>query len=169
MNVYTKSGDEGQTTSYNGKRLPKDHNVIEIMGCIDSLLASLDIAILLAGASKDKLKQVQKVLWQTAGEISLEGTGKNVKEGITLQHIEELETYIDTHNPGTSDFVRFRTEPGARVNLARVECRRLERRITKLYRDGFIRDEVYQYINRLSDFLYVVSCQLEGDLRSHND
>lgn len=171
MRVYTRNGDDGVTTGYDGKDYDKDALSIEIVGVLDEFLASIDEAIVTLD-NDDKvglLDNIQDLLWQTAGEISLGEKGKNVDDAIQADDIEGLEDQIDDYNPEISHFVRYRTEPGVRLNRARVECRRLERRLTPAMRDNDVRPVVYEYINRLSDLLYVLACSEERRLRPHND
>jgi cob(I)alamin adenosyltransferase len=171
MRVYTGNGDDGVTTGYDGEDYDKDALSIEIVGVLDEFLASTDEAIVSLD-DHDKigiLDDIQDLLWQTAGEISLGDQGKNVDDAIQAEDIKDLEDYIDEYNPEISHFVRYRTETGVRLNRARVECRRLERRLTPAMRDEDIRPVIYEYINRLSDLLYVLACSEERRLRPQSD
>jgi len=161
MKPYTKTGDSGTTSNYDGKRVPKDDSIIIAVGKIDSLLAALDssVAILKDDSIKELIEAIQKKLWQTAGEISLGSTGKNVKDEVTKEDIKFLEDSIDKYNEGLTYFTRFRTESSVRLNETRIRCRELEVVLTPLLREEKIRPEVYQYINRLSDLLYVLACK----------
>lgn len=170
MNVYTRNGDNGQTTGYDGNDYDKDDLSIEIVGTLDEFLASLDEAIVeLSEPETEHLNDVQDTLWQTAGEISLGEPGKNIDDAIQDDDVQTLEDGIDEYNPGLSQFVRYRTEAGVRLNRARVECRRLERRLTPAMREERLRPVIYEYINRLSDFLYVLACSSEERLRTQSD
>ena len=171
MRVYTRNGDDGVTTGYDGNDYDKDALSIKIVGVLDEFLASIDEAIVsLENREKtDLLDDIQDLLWQTAGEISLGDQGKNVEDAIQADDIDGLEEQIDEYNPEISHFVRYRTENGVRLNRARVECRRLERRLTPAMRDDDIRPVIYEYINRLSDLLYVLACSEERRLRPQSD
>lgn len=171
MRVYTRNGDDGVTTGYDGNDYDKDALSIKIVGVLDEFLASIDEAIVsLENQEKtDLLDDIQDLLWQTAGEISLGDQGKNVEDAIQADDIDGLEEQIDEYNPEISHFVRYRTENGVRLNRARVECRRLERRLTPAMRDDDIRPVIYEYINRLSDLLYVLACSEERRLRPQSD
>lgn len=160
MKLYTKTGDKGTTSRYDGTRVPKDDPLIIAVSKIDSLLASLDTAII---SIKNKeiillLEQIQRKLWQTAGEISLGGISKKVKDEIVFADIGFLEKNIDKYYDETNVFIRFRTEASTRLNEARIRARELEVALTKFYRDGKLREEVYQYLNRLSDLLFALAC-----------
>jgi len=169
LKIYTKVGDEGKTRTYSGQELPKDHAFVHIMGCIDSLLASLDACLIPSEKHKEPIDTIQSTLWQTAGELSFDGQGKDVKKIVEQEDITFLESYIDENTPDINHFVRFRTEQGVRLNEARVRCRRLERNLAPLLREEKIRPIVFKYINRLSDFLYVLSCEVEDELRPHKE
>lgn len=162
MKVYTKIGDKGTTRTYSGEKVPKDALIIIIGGKIDSLLASMDSAIVICDKeTKEILEEIEKKLWQTAGEISLGKIDKNIKYPLKEEHITELEALIDKHNQKIDFFIRFTKETSTRLNEARVRCRDLETGLTKFFREDRIRPEVYKYINRLSDLLYVLACKAE--------
>jgi len=163
MNVYTKTGDAGTTAKYSGERVPKDDPIIIIGGKIDNLLAAFDSSIVVIKDKEIKilLEDIEKKLWQTAGEISLGGKGKKVNDTIKEAHITEFEALIDKYNQKINFFIRFTTETSTRLNEARVRCRDLEVFLTPLFRENKLRSEVYKYINRLSDLLYVLACYTE--------
>lgn len=171
MRVYTGNGDNGTTTGYDGNDYDKDSASITIIGVLDEFLASVDEAIVeLHDEDKaDILADVQDTLWQTAGELSLGEPGKNVDNTITEEDINGVEDLIDEYNPEISHFVRYRTESGVRLNRCRVDCRRLERHLTAALRKDDLRPEIYEYVNRLSDLLYVLACSEEQSLRTHKD
>jgi cob(I)alamin adenosyltransferase len=160
MKIYTKTGDEGTTSRYDGKRVPKDDPTIVLVSKVDALQGAIDLA---QTSVKDNalapiLDSIQDKLWQTAGELSFGGVGKNVKRNITTKDIEALEKYIDKYDKKKTYFVRFRTESSARLNEARLRCRELEIHLTPLLRAKKLRPEIYKYMNRLSDLLYVLAC-----------
>jgi cob(I)alamin adenosyltransferase len=160
MKIYTKTGDEGKTSRYDGKRVPKDDPLIILVSKVDALQGSLDLAF---DNIKDKsilpiIDHIQDKLWQTAGELSLGKPGKNIKNHITSEDIEILEKHIDVFDKKKNYFVRFRGESSARLNDSRIKCRELEVHMTAFLKKKQIRPEVYKYINRLSDLLYVLAC-----------
>ncbi|PIN81427.1 hypothetical protein COV13_01250 [Candidatus Woesearchaeota archaeon CG10_big_fil_rev_8_21_14_0_10_32_9] len=160
MKVYTKTGDEGTTSKYNGERVPKDDPIIILGNKIDFLLGALDssLAILKEDELVKLLENIEKKLWQTAGEISLGKPGKNVTDAVSDSDVEALEENIDKFNQKTNFFVRFRKETSVRLNEARLRCRDLEIALTPSLRETKVRSVVYKYINRLSDLLYVLAC-----------
>ena len=169
MKVYTRSGDDGKTTTYAGKDVPKDHPVIIAGLKLDYVLSALDTIkpVLENEDLEDIFTYVEERLWQSAGEISLGEPGKNVDDPIDNSDIEYLEQLIDDHNPGTDAFVRFSGETSTRINEARVRVRDLEVFLTRFLRDDAIREALYKFINRLSDLLYVLACEEEQELETH--
>ncbi|MGV8169352.1 MAG: ATP:cob(I)alamin adenosyltransferase [Candidatus Nanoarchaeia archaeon] len=168
--IYTKTGDEGHTSKYDGTRVPKDDPLIILVAKVDALQGSLDLAF---NQVQDKdllplLDHIQTKLWQTAGELSLGEPGKKIKDEITSKDLEELEHYIDKYDQKKTYFLRFRTESSARLNDARIKCRELEVHLTPFLREKKIRSEVYKYINRLSDLLYVLACHEQKDTNENS-
>ncbi len=171
MNIYTKSGDKGYTTRYDGAKVMKNDFSILLVGKLDNLMASLDSAHITVKNKKIKniIDNIQSKLWQTAGEISLGKPGKKITKEIQKKDIIQLEKDIDEYSLNLTYFVRFRTEASTRLNEARVRCRELEVPLTKYLKENKIRPEVYQYINRLSDLLYVLAChQSKKELKPNN-
>ncbi|MFT4261444.1 MAG: ATP:cob(I)alamin adenosyltransferase [Candidatus Woesearchaeota archaeon] len=160
VKVYTKTGDKGTTLRYNGQRVPKDDESVIIVSLVDSLLGSLDLAIVsLTDTSKIRiLESIQTKLWQTAGELSRGSPTAKIKDEVKQKDIDELELLIDKYSIDLKHFVSFRTESAARLNEARLRTRKLEVSLTKWLREKKVREEIYTYFNRLSDFLYVLAC-----------
>jgi|TARA_B100001971_G_C18008724_1_gene441224 ATP:cob(I)alamin adenosyltransferase len=162
MKIYTKVGDEGETVTYGDLKVPKDSYVIDLNGYIDALQSSLDFCYIHNKEFKEIIEKINKKLWQLGGEISLGGVGKKVKDPITNEDILEIELYMDEFS-FPRNFIRFTKFGSAHLNEARVRCRILERELTQVLRAGLIREEVYKYINRLSDLLFVMSYKVEVD------
>ncbi len=164
MVIYTKKGDQGHAKTLGGEKVPKNHEIIQIMGKIDSLQSSLDLASIIIKDKeiKEIIKKINEKLWQTAGEISNQELNDLIKKPITEQDIKELEEYIDKHHPENTYFIRFTKETSARLNEARVRARKLESKLTTLLFEEKLRPEVYKYMNRLSDLLYALACKEES-------
>lgn len=159
MKIYTKTGDKGTTSRYDGTRVPKDDQLIVAVAKIDSLLGALDSSFIVVDKEfQEIINNFQEKLWQTAGEVSLGNKGKKVNNIINEKNVEELEKFIDKYHDENHSFVRFRSEAAVRLNESRIRCRKVEVALTPLFREGKIRPEVYQYINRLSDLLFVMAC-----------
>lgn len=160
MVIYTKKGDQGHAATLSGKKVPKNDEIIQITGLIDSLQSSLDLAKIAIKNEDIKkiIDDVNEKLWQTAAEISNGGLSDIIKKPITEEDILKLEKHIDKHHPRNTYFIRFTKEESARLNEARVRTRTLESKLTKQLLDEKLRPEVYKYLNRLSDLLYALAC-----------
>ena len=160
MKVYTKKGDKGTTTKYDGQRVDKDDELIVIVSEVDYLLGALDSCVVVLD-DKEKIElieSIQEKLWQTAGELSRGSPTAKVTKEISLADIEMIEGQIDKYSKDIKHFVRFRTKESVELNEARLRTRKLEVSLTKLLRENKMREEIYVYINRLSDLLYVLAC-----------
>jgi ATP:cob(I)alamin adenosyltransferase len=155
--AYTKNGDAGFTRDLSGKRLAKDHPVIVLGGKIDALQSALDFVLLSAkGPGKAALREVQKKLWQTAGELS--GAGRAcVPWPVTLRDISALEDFMKTLGEPPRKFVRFDRPRAVAYNECRVRCRELESACTGLLRAQKLRPAVYAYLNRLSSLFFMLA------------
>lgn len=164
MSITTKTGDDGSTDLWSGERVLKDDLRIEVCGEIDelsSLLGFACLAVRLRGTS-EALRALQRDLVRMGGEIA---SGEPAftdpiqswdEEGLT-EKIHAIESRIPLRGfvlPGM-------TEGSARIDLARTAARRLERRIVSLARarasDAPVSDILRRYINRLSDYLFMLA------------
>ena len=155
--AYTKKGDEGYTQDYSGKQLRKDDPVIVTGGKIDSLQSAIDLVLLSAkGKTKTMLDEIQKKLWQSAGELSC-GDKSRVMWPVTEKDISALEASIDSLGEPPQKFVRFNTQEAIQYNECRIRCRELETSMVKLLHIKALRPVVYQYINRLSSLFFMLA------------
>jgi len=156
MKAYTTKGDEGITMDFSGNKLLKDDLRILANGKLDSFQSALDMGILLVDEKhKDFLNNVQKKMWQIAGEIA-NCSGDYLIDPVTPQDLENLEKYVDSLGEPPKKFVRFTNEKSIWFNECRVRCRELETLLVKLLKDGKLRPEVYKYINRLSSLFFMI-------------
>lgn len=167
--IYTKTGDKGITKTLSGQTVPKNHCLIQINGELDSLQASIDKLIAFSKYSqvlseqKELLKTIQMLLWQLGGEISQKQTGRLVKRPIKEKDVKELEHNIDSFALDLMGFQRFTNLVSVDVNETRVRTRSFERTLTNYLEDAEIRYEVYQYINRLSDYFFALAVTVEKE------
>jgi cob(I)alamin adenosyltransferase len=168
MKIYTKVGDNGNTSLYDGSKVAKDNIVIDCIGDLDELNSELGCII----ASLDKnyegdekfldlLVRTQSYLFDLGALIAhpSDPSKKNIrfdKDGILTS---ELEAYIDlmtSHIPKLVNFIL----PGGNISMcythkSRTVCRRVERKMVVLKTNEIsIDDTCYKYINRLSDYLF---------------
>ena len=154
--VYTTLGDSGFTRDFSGAPLLKDNELILANGKIDSLQSALDMSLILSDEfHKEFLNNVQKKLWQAAGEIA-NCPSDCINSPITSQDLEDLELYIDSLGEPPNKFVRFTNQRAIWFNECRIRCRELETHLVKLLRDNSLRPEIYRYINRLSSLFFML-------------
>jgi cob(I)alamin adenosyltransferase len=171
MKIYTKTGDKGQTSLIGGKRVSKSHSRIEAYGTVDELISFVG---LLRDMAEDRavsqfLIQVQDRLMICSAVLAADCEDCQTKiPEIMDADIIELEKAMDIMEEALDPIYSF-VIPGGHVcvsycHIARTICRRAERTIIKLSDDFFVPDNVIKFINRLSDYLFVLSRKLTKDL-----
>jgi cob(I)alamin adenosyltransferase len=159
--IYTRTGDAGTTGLGDGKRVSKDSLRVHTMGEVDELNAV--IGILLTEALPQDihalLTGVQHDLFDLGGEICIPGMAL-----ISAAQVERLETELDRLNEDLEPLKDFILPGGSRAaayaHLARTVCRRAERSIVALAQEEAVNDAPRQYLNRLSDLLFVLGRSL---------
>lgn len=169
MKVYTKTGDKGQTSLYDGTRVSKDYIRVESYGTIDELNSSLGLAknYIEEKEIKDLVSKLQRSLFDVAGELATSDYTKFVAR-VTEEDIKFLEGQID-HFTSIMDQENAFILPGsnlasAHLHVARTICRRAERRMITLKSLEDVSDTVMKYVNRLSDTIYSIARFLESEL-----
>lgn len=173
MKIYTKTGDKGTTSLYDGKRVPKDSLRVESYGTIDELNSSLGLARQFIDDDwiNDIIKRLQRELFDVAGELATLDREK-FPEKINDQHVEYLEHTIDLFldKMGKDRAFQFilpgSNKGSAALHVSRTICRRAERRILTLEREGedLVSPILIKYINRLSDVIYAMARYFESEL-----
>ncbi|NYB75322.1 cob(I)yrinic acid a,c-diamide adenosyltransferase [Sedimentibacter hydroxybenzoicus DSM 7310] len=169
MKIYTKTGDKGQTSLYDGTRVYKDSLRVESYGTVDELNSSIGFAMKFVKDEeiKEKLKKIQMRLFFVAGELATVEEGKYVYK-IKEEDIVALEKIIDDYLPKIKGVDKFivpgSSEAAAALHVSRTICRRAERRILTLKREESVSDILLKFVNRLSDVLYTYARYLESDL-----
>jgi cob(I)alamin adenosyltransferase len=154
--IYTRTGDQGQTGLGDGSRVAKDAARVEAMGAIDELNSVVGLlrAEGLPANVDEPLGRVQHDLFDLGGEISIPG---HVRLG--KAHIVRLEAWLDTCNADLPPLKEFILPGGTRAaalaHLARTVCRRAERALVRLGRREALPPHALQYLNRLSDLMFV--------------
>jgi cob(I)alamin adenosyltransferase len=165
MRVYTRTGDDGSTGLGNGERTAKDSLRLETYGSVDELNSCLGlVASALSSAHLVTwIRQVQNDLFQMGGDLCIP-EGEGAKRPLTVlnkDHIGCLETWIDECQfklPALREFILpGGSESSARLHLARTICRRVERLVVALSREESLSASLIPYLNRLSDFLFVLA------------
>ncbi|ABD05529.1 ATP:cob(I)alamin adenosyltransferase [Rhodopseudomonas palustris HaA2] len=171
--IYTRTGDDGSTALGTGERRPKFDLRFSAYGTIDETNAALGVARLhMAGYPEidAMLARIQNDLFDLGADLAVpEREGKAERLRVLSSQVERLEREIDELNerlaPLTS-FVLPGGRPGAaHLHLARTICRRAERIIAELAAkpDEIVTPAAVQYVNRLSDFLFVASRAVNDD------
>ncbi|THD65788.1 cob(I)yrinic acid a,c-diamide adenosyltransferase [Robertkochia marina] len=174
MKIYTKTGDTGTTALFGGDRVPKHHIRIESYGTVDELnswiglLRDQDID----RETKDILIEVQNKLFTIGAILATppeKATLKSGKDRLNIERISNeditfLEKAIDKMDAELPVMTHFILPGGHPIvsycHLARTVCRRAERRATHLYENEPFEEVVIRYLNRLSDFLFVLARKL---------
>lgn len=180
MKIYTKTGDKGTTALFGGTRVPKHHIRIESYGTVDELNSHIGLL-----RDQDINKRTGEILMHIQDRLFTIGSIlatdpekallKNGKERLNIpkissEDIELLEKemdHMDTKLPEMTHFVL----PGGHqsvsfCHIARCVCRRAERYSTALFEYEAFDEKVLQYLNRLSDYLFVLARKLSKDLKA---
>ena len=170
MKIYTKTGDKGETSLYGGTRVSKAAARVESYGTLDELNAFIGLAK--AEISDEKvLNQLQKIQFDlfTVGSEAATPTDKmflaNGKSRLDLliseEEITELELWMDDFDAELEPLKFFILPSGgkaaATIHVCRTVCRRAERSMVFLSETEEVRPELIKYLNRLSDYLFVLA------------
>lgn len=158
--IYTRTGDKGTTGLGDGTRVAKDSLRVEAYGCVDETNSAIGVVLAIANLPapvRDSLTEVQHDLFDLGGELCIPG-----HEAVGDALIERLENDLDAFNedlPPLKEFILPGGGPAASAcHLARTVCRRAERRVVTLAdNEEGIRPQAVQYLNRLSDLLFVIA------------
>ena len=171
MKIYTKTGDEGQTSLVGGTRVSKTELRIEAYGTVDELNSYIGLVRdqEVNQGRKEILKEIQDRLF-TIGSILASETEQSKKRIPDLHEsdIELLENEMDKMDESLEP-MRFFILPGGHQSvsfghLARTVCRRAERVVLRLAEESEVNNLVVRYLNRLSDYLFVLCRMMIKDL-----
>jgi cob(I)alamin adenosyltransferase len=173
MKIYTKTGDKGQTSLLGGSRVPKHHLRIESYGTIDELNSYIGLLRDQAINAKhiEVLLEIQDRLFTIGSYLASEPQKSKVK--IPLLNEEDvvfLEKQIDELNDALPPMRSF-ILPGGHTtvsfcHIARCVCRRAERLVVHLSETETVSDIILRYLNRLSDYLFVLARKLSEELKA---
>jgi len=164
--ITTRTGDAGDTGLGDGARVAKDSPRIQALGDIDELNSCLGLLLAhkLPAAIEKALLQVQQDLFDLGGEVCIPGHTM-----ITGPHVARLEAFTEAHNAKLKPLKEFilpgGTSAAATAHLARTVCRRAERSLVALGRQEPVGERARQYLNRLSDLLFVLGRALNRAAR----
>lgn len=169
MKIYTRTGDKGKTSLIGGKRVSKTHQRLEAYGTIDELNAH--IGLLLAQLPADEserstLLQVQNILFVVGAQLATppEVSSPLAVSAEMLSTLEEAIDRIEAALPSLKAFVLpGGTQAASQCHVCRTVCRRAERRVLALASRATIPSELTSYLNRLSDYLFVLSRKINNE------
>ncbi|MFK7000276.1 cob(I)yrinic acid a,c-diamide adenosyltransferase [Flavobacterium oreochromis] len=181
MKVYTKTGDKGTTALFGGTRVPKHNIRIESYGTVDELNSYIGLirdqemnplykAVLIE--VQDRLFTLGAILATPPEKEVLKNGQKRLQNlGLTETDIEYLENEIDKMETDLPPMTHFVLPGGhttvSHCHIARCVCRRAERLATHLHEEEPTDDLVLKYLNRLSDYLFVLARKLSHDLNAN--
>jgi cob(I)alamin adenosyltransferase len=165
MKIYTKTGDRGDTRLFDGTKVRKHHNRVDAYGDIDELnsfigaaasfLADAELATILADIQKD-LFSVGAQLADPKFRERASGRFQLAPERTAI--LEQTIDRFETELPPLRQFILAGGgHAGALLHVARTVCRRAERRVVRLSEEVEVSAGVIEYLNRLSDFLFVIA------------
>ena len=176
--VYTGTGDRGTTSLVDGSRLSKSSLRLDSYGTVDELSSALGllIAFLEDHGQKELFKEeisfvqtIQNDLFSIGSHLACEN--KSMREQlppIPGERISQLEKEMDHYADVLPELKEFILPggaiPAAQAHMARTICRRAERKIVGLLEQAHVEDKLVQYLNRLSDYLYVLSRNINHKL-----
>ncbi len=168
MKIYTKTGDKGKTSLYDGNRVDKDDIRVESYGTLDELNSYIGLCTNYAkDEDKEVLRNIQIKLFAVSAELATKEEGK-YKTPINEDDIKNLEKIIDSYIEKIDKMDAF-IVPGtslisANLHIARTICRKAERRICSLNKVESINPLLLKYVNRLSDVIYAIARYNESEL-----
>jgi cob(I)alamin adenosyltransferase len=156
--IATRTGDDGTTGLGDGTRVAKDHLRVAAMGDVDELNSQLGVLLAepLPAAVRELLVVIQHELFNLGGELSIPGY-----ELLKAEAVARLDEALATHNAALPRLAEFILPAGTRsaaiAHVARTIARRAERALVALGATEQVRAEPRQYLNRLSDLLFVLA------------
>ena len=156
--IYTRTGDAGTTGLADGSRTPKTAPRIHALGDVDELNSVIGLMLCedLPADTREQLILIQHDLFDLGGEMAIPGYNS-----ITEAQVKRLEDFLDAYNATLTPLKNFILPGGSRAasmaHLGRTVCRRAERSLVLLAQDDAVSALSRQYLNRLSDLLFVLS------------
>jgi cob(I)alamin adenosyltransferase len=165
MKIYTKTGDKGQTSLIGGSRVPKHHDRIEAYGTVDELNSFIGLIrdhLKEDDNKRDILLEIQEKLFRIESHLAEDPEGVLTRSmpPVVEADVELLEKEMDSMNELLPELNNFILPGGHPVvsycHVARTVCRRAERICTRLAENFIVDDVDMRYINRLSDYFFVL-------------
>ncbi|MCB0523950.1 MAG: cob(I)yrinic acid a,c-diamide adenosyltransferase [Lewinellaceae bacterium] len=171
--IYTRTGDKGETALFGGRRVPKSHLRVDAYGTIDELNAFTGAFrdSVLDADLKEKLGVVQHRLFSIGAHLATDPAKNNSDADIFKEDVEWLEADMDSMEKVLPPLRHFILPGGhdtvSKCHICRTVCRRAERLTVAIDQAGEpVEELVLQYLNRLSDWFFVLSRKLAKDLHA---
>ena len=163
--VYTKTGDNGYTSLIGGRRVKKNDLRVEAYGTVDELNSFLGLlkSNLKNGEIQEEIHQIQQFLFDIAAFLATDLSEKAplLSQKLIENQISSLENQIDVMEhqlPKSTNFIVPGSDNAEAIcHVCRTVCRRLERRLCDISEDSELEKQVVIFINRMSDFLFVLA------------
>lgn len=180
MKIYTKTGDKGETSLFGGTRVPKYHLRIEAYGTVDELNSYIGLIRdqNIDEQTQKNLIKIQQELFTLGAMLATPPEKEKLKSGkdrlkiykIDDESISFLENEMDKMNESLPPMTHF-VLPGGHstvsyCHIARCICRRAERISTQLSDESTVDEQILMYLNRLSDYIFVLARKLTYDLKA---
>jgi cob(I)alamin adenosyltransferase len=181
MNIYTKTGDTGTTALFGGTRVNKSHQRLESYGTIDELTAHLGLVSALGSdqsltAELAMLPNIQAMLMIIASHLATPYTLDTIPSTIpslpstAVSNLEQAIDHMETTLPPLKNFILpGGSIVGAQLHITRTVARRAERAVIRLSADSAVLPEILTYLNRLSDYLFVLARYINMKLEKEED
>ena len=174
MKIYTKTGDQGNTTLLGGKKVPKTDQRIEAYGSIDELNSYIGLlaAYTINEPYNPFLTAQQHKLFNIGSILAMEEKDRQkfslpeIKESDTLEIEVEIDLLTESLDPLKNFILPGGHREVAFCHIARCVCRRAEREVIRLHESSTIDPEIIKYLNRLSDYLFVLARIMTKNLGS---
>ena len=174
MKIYTKKGDTGITSLIGGTKVPKHHLRIEAYGTVDELNSWIGLIRdqQIEDHQKEILIEIQDRLFTIGSSLASDPEKSKMKiPALKEEDVMKLEKEIDAMDEKLPEMRSFVLPGGHSIvsycHIARCVCRRAERLATHLSETGFVDPFVIKYLNRLSDYLFVLSRMLTQELKAN--
>lgn len=164
MKIYTKTGDQGETSLFGGTRVKKSHIRIDAYGTVDELNSFIGV---IRDSAKDRFKdaelmEIQNRLFTLGADLATDKAKSKMKNPILLEtDVEELESSMDSMGKELEPLMNFILPGGdltsSYCHVARCICRRAERITIELSDEAEIDSLIIKYLNRLSDYLFTLA------------
>lgn len=171
MRVYTRTGDKGTTSLASGTRVPKDHPRLETYGSVDELNSNLGMlgSLVVDDGALLMLKKIQNRVFTISSRLAVDVDEflerlPEIKEADISALEKDMDRMLDLLPPLKNFIIPGGHQAVAQCHIARTVCRRVERLMVRLSETVNIQDNMLIYVNRLSDFLFVLARKTAQDL-----